>query len=46
VLADNTLSHPEGMAPFLEMLDAQADFQRVVVPIGKGLCIACKGATP
>lgn len=43
VLADNTLSHPEGMAPFLAMIDAQPGFQRVVVPVGKGLCVACKG---
>lgn len=40
VLADNVLSHPEEMAPFLEMIDAQAGFRRVVAPVGKGLCIA------
>ncbi len=40
ILADNTLSHPDGMAPFLALIDAQEHFARVVVPVGKGLCVA------
>ena len=42
VLADNVLSHAADMKPFLDLIDAQPDFDRVVVPVGKGLCIASK----
>lgn len=44
VLADNVLSHPEGMAPFLAIIDARPEFDRSVVPVGKGLCIAHKSS--
>jgi len=43
VLADNVLSHPDEMAPFLSILEAQPTFDHVVVPVGKGLCLAYKG---
>ena len=43
VLADNVLSHPEEMSPFLSIIEALPDFDHVVVPVGKGLCMAYKG---
>ena len=43
VLADNVLSHPEEMSPFLSIIEAQPGFDHVVVPIGKGLCLAYRG---
>ncbi len=46
VLADNVLSHPAEMAPFLAVLEAQPAFSRVVVPVGKGLCVAHRGNNP
>lgn len=45
VLADNVLSHPTEMAPFISMLEAEPSFDHVVVPVGKGLCLAYKGIT-
>ncbi len=44
VLADNALSHPEEMAPFMSLLERQPGFDHVVVPIGKGLCVAYRGS--
>ena len=44
LLADNVLSHPEEIAGYLAALDALPDFERVVVPIGKGLSIAHRGS--
>jgi predicted O-methyltransferase YrrM len=46
LLADNVLSHPEGMAPFLAIIDAQPDFARAVIPVGKGLCVAQRLGSP
>jgi predicted O-methyltransferase YrrM len=46
VLADNVLSHPEEVAGYLEALEAMPGFDRLVVPIGKGLSIAYRGTTP
>jgi predicted O-methyltransferase YrrM len=40
VLADNALSHSEEMAPYLARVAAQADFDHLVVPVGKGLSVA------
>jgi predicted O-methyltransferase YrrM len=40
LLADNVLSHPEEIAGYLEALEALPDFERVVVPVGKGLSVA------
>jgi len=40
ILADNALSHPDGMAPFLALLGQQEDFACTVIPVGKGLCFA------
>jgi predicted O-methyltransferase YrrM len=43
VLADNVLSHPEEMSAFISIIEAQPDFDYVVVPVGKGLCLAYRG---
>ncbi len=43
VLADNVLSHPQEMSSFISIIEAQPDFDHVVVPVGKGLCLAYKG---
>ena len=40
LLADNVLSHPAEIAGYLAALAALSDFERTVVPVGKGLSIA------
>ena len=40
LLADNVLSHPTEIVAYLRALEALPDFERVVVPIGKGLSVA------
>jgi predicted O-methyltransferase YrrM len=45
VLADNVLSHPEEVAGYLEALEGLTGFDRLVVPVGKGLSIAYRGMT-
>ena len=40
LLADNVLSHPREIAGYLTALEAMPEFERVVVPVGKGLSIA------
>jgi predicted O-methyltransferase YrrM len=44
LLADNVLSHPEEIAPYLAAIADLPGFVRVVVPTGKGLSIAYRGA--
>jgi predicted O-methyltransferase YrrM len=46
VLADNVLSHPEEVTGYLEALEGLPGFDRLVVPVGKGLSIAYRGTTP
>jgi predicted O-methyltransferase YrrM len=41
LLADNVLSHPDEIAGYLAALDAPG-FERVVVPVGKGLSVAVR----
>ncbi|MEQ1883994.1 MAG: class I SAM-dependent methyltransferase [Bryobacteraceae bacterium] len=41
VLADNVLSHPEEIAGYINMIQSLAGFEHTVVPVGKGLSIAC-----
>jgi len=43
VLADNALSHPEEIAGYLRAIAALPEFEHTVVPVGKGLSIACRG---
>jgi predicted O-methyltransferase YrrM len=40
LLADNVLSHPDELAGYLAALEGLPDFDRVVVPVGKGLSVA------
>jgi predicted O-methyltransferase YrrM len=40
LLADNVLSHPNEIAGYLKALEALPQFERVVIPIGKGLSVA------
>jgi predicted O-methyltransferase YrrM len=40
LLADNVLSHPDEIAGYLAALEGLPDFDRLVVPIGKGLSVA------
>jgi predicted O-methyltransferase YrrM len=40
LLADNVLSHPQEIAGYLHALEALPGFDRMVVPVGKGLSIA------
>jgi predicted O-methyltransferase YrrM len=44
LLADNVLSHPNEMAAYLRALEALPHFERVIVPIGKGLSVAYRSA--
>jgi predicted O-methyltransferase YrrM len=44
LFADNVLSHPDEIAGYLTTLEGLADFDRVVVPIGKGLSVAYRSA--
>ena len=46
ILADNVLSHPEEVAGYLKALEELPGFDRLVVPVGKGLSIAYRGTTP
>jgi predicted O-methyltransferase YrrM len=40
LLADNVLSHPNEIAGYLKALEALPQFDRVIIPIGKGLSLA------
>ena len=44
LLADNVLSHPTEIAAYLRALEALPQFDRVNVPIGKGLSVAYRAA--
>ena len=46
ILVDNVLSHPEEVAGYLEALEGLPGFDRLVVPVGKGLSIAYRGTIP
>jgi len=40
LLADNVLSHPTEIAAYLRALEALPGFDRVILPVGKGLSVA------
>jgi predicted O-methyltransferase YrrM len=40
LLADNVLSHPTEIAAYLRALEALPGFDRVILPMGKGLSVA------
>lgn len=44
LLADNALSHPNEIAGYLQALEALPGFERVIVPVGKGLSVAYRSA--
>ncbi len=44
ILADNALSHPSEIAAYLRALEALPQFDRVIVPTGKGLSVAYRSA--
>jgi predicted O-methyltransferase YrrM len=44
VLADNVLSHPAEIAGYLAAVESLEDFDHLVVPVGKGLSLAYRGA--
>jgi predicted O-methyltransferase YrrM len=44
LLADNVLSHPQEIAAYLNALEALPYFDRVIVPVGKGLSVAYRSA--
>jgi len=44
ILADNVLSHPSEIAAYLRALEALPQFDRVIVPTGKGLSVAYRPA--
>jgi len=44
LLADNVHSHPEEIAGYLEAVKRLEGFDHVVVPVGKGLSVAYRGA--
>ena len=43
LLADNALSHPDEIAGYLQALEALPNFERAIIPTGKGLSIAYRG---
>ena len=43
LIADNVLSHPEEIAEYLKLISGLEDFQKTIVPVGKGLSIAYRG---
>jgi predicted O-methyltransferase YrrM len=44
ILADNALSHPAEIARYLSEVAGLEGFEHMVVPVGKGLSLACRGA--
>jgi predicted O-methyltransferase YrrM len=46
LLADNALSHPDEIAGYLAALAALPDFERLIVPVGKGLSVAYRQVSP
>lgn len=44
LLHDNALSHPDEIADYLAAVDSLPDFDHVIVPVGKGLSLAYRGA--
>lgn len=45
LLADNVLSHPEEIAPYLAAVEQLPGFDHIVAPIGKGLSSAYRAAS-
>ena len=45
LLADNVLSHPTEIAGYLNALEALPQFDRLILPIGKGLSVGYRATT-
>ena len=45
LIADNALSHPEQMAPFIALVEADPEFITSLVPVGKGEYLATRVRT-
>ena len=43
LLADNVLSHPEEISGYLEAVGGLDGFDRLILPVGKGLSVAYRG---
>jgi predicted O-methyltransferase YrrM len=44
LVADNACSHPEQMAPFIALVEAEPEFTTSLVPVGNGEFLAVKAA--
>jgi predicted O-methyltransferase YrrM len=44
LVVDNAISHPEQMAPFVALVDADPAFTTSLVPVGNGEFLAVKAA--
>jgi predicted O-methyltransferase YrrM len=44
LMADNVLSHPTEIAGYLREIEALPQFDRLIVPIGKGLSLAYRAS--
>ena len=44
LVVDNATSHPEQLAPFIALVDADRLFTSCLVPVGKGEFVAVKGS--
>jgi len=44
LLADNVLSHPTEIAAYLNALESLPQFDRLIIPIGKGLSVAYRSS--
>jgi hypothetical protein len=42
LVVDNATSHPEQMAPFMALVNADAEFSTSLVPIGNGEFLAVR----
>jgi predicted O-methyltransferase YrrM len=45
LFADNVLSHPDEIVGYMKALAALPHFDRIILPVGKGLSVAYRGAT-
>jgi len=46
LVVDNAISHPEQMAPFVALVEADPDFTTSLVPVGNGEFLAVKDRRP
>jgi predicted O-methyltransferase YrrM len=44
ILADNVLSHPDEIAGYLSAIEDLPQFEHMIIPVGKGLSLAYRGA--